>query len=473
VRASLLALLLAAGAAGAADSIDWSRPPPLGPEPTYTPPVPEQLRLERGVPLWVISRRDLPLVTVRVIVRNAGSISDPAGKAGLANYAADLLDEGAGGLGPVDLAERLERLGTTLRTWAEEDAAYVEIQCLAKNLGPSLAIMSQVIIAPAFDPKEAARVKEDLLTAIALRRDHPGAVAHLILEGAVFGPESSYGHPTLGTADELKTVTVDEARAFYLKWYGAGAAGIVVAGDVVPADIKQLLDAQLGGWRKSPGGGDTGRAGAPSKARVLVVNRPDAEQSSLLVGGAGIPRGDGRAYALEVLANALGGTLSSRLMHRLREELGYTYGVRAVASYHKAAGLFFVDTSVVTPKTAESIREIVRIFDDVRRNGLTPDELVAAKHNLVRSLPQTFESVDGIAGAYSDLFATDLPPDWLVEYPKRIEAVGPADIKAVARSFLDTRRMRTVVVGDMTKIRKSLRPFGPMAELTPDGRPKP
>ena len=472
MRASVLTLLLVAWPAAAADPIDWSRPPPLGPEPSYTPPVPELLRLERGLPLWVVARRDLPLVTVRVIIRNAGSTSDPAGKAGLANYVADLLDEGAGGLGPVELAERLERLGTTLRTWAEEDAAYVEIDCLAKNLGPSVAIMSQVILAPAFDPKEATRVKDDLLTAIALRRDHPGAVAHLILEGAVLGPESPYGHPPLGTADELKTVTLDHARAFYQEWYGAGAAGVVVAGDVTPSDIKQLLDAQLGSWRKSPGGGDTGRAGSPSKARVLVVNRPDAEQSSLLVGGPGIPRADARAYALEVLANALGGTLSSRLMHRLREELGYTYGVRAVAAYHKAAGLFFVDTSVVTPKTADSIREIVRIFDDVRRNGLTAVELAAAKHNLVRSLPQAFESVDDIAGAYSDLLTTDLPPDWLRHYPGRIDAVTAADIKAVARTFLDAKRMRTVVVGDMAKIRKTLRPFGRTVELTPDGRPK-
>src|SRR5262249_11983199 len=98
------------------------RPPPaVGPQPAYAPPAPRVLALASGIPVWVVERRELPIVTVRLVVRGAGSTSDAPGKAGLAGYAADLLDEGAGGLGAVELAARLERLGTTLKTWAEED----------------------------------------------------------------------------------------------------------------------------------------------------------------------------------------------------------------------------------------------------------------------------------------------------------------------------------------------------------------
>src|SRR5262249_59032751 len=115
----LAALALAAPAA--AQPIDWSHPPPVGPQPAYAPPAPRVLALASGIPVWVVERRELPIVTVRLVVRGAGSTSDAPGKAGLAGYAADLLHEGAGGLGAVELAARLERLGTTLKTWAEED----------------------------------------------------------------------------------------------------------------------------------------------------------------------------------------------------------------------------------------------------------------------------------------------------------------------------------------------------------------
>lgn len=468
---ALLSLLLAAPAG--AQAIDWSQPPPLGPEPAYAPPTPRVLALRSGVPVWVVERRELPLVTVRLVVRGAGSTSDAPGQAGMAGYVADLLDEGAGGIGAVELAARLERLGTTLRTWAEEDAAYVEIGCLARNLAPSLELMAKVVTAPAFDPKEAARVKDDRLTAVALRRDEPGAVAHLILEGAILGPQSPYGHPALGYAGELERVTVDDARDFYARRYGAASSALVVAGDVDADAVARLLDAELGAWRGAAAAADVPVATPARGGRLLVVERAGAPQSHVLVGGLGIPRSDPRAFALEVVATALGGTFSSRLVHRLREELGYTYEVRAVASYHRGTGLVFVDTAVFTPRTVAAIREIVRILADVRQRGLTAEELKAAQQNLMRSLPQAFESVDGIAGLYADLVVTGLPPDWPARYASRIGAVTAADARAAARALLDDKLLRLVVVGDVAAIERALGEvgFGRATAMDPDGRP--
>jgi predicted Zn-dependent peptidase len=466
-------LLLGLAAPAAAQPIDWSQPPPLGPEPTYTPPAPGVLALANGIPVWVVERRELPLVTVRLSLRRAGSTSDPAGKAGLAGYTADLLDEGAGGLGAVELAARLERLGTTLRTWAEEDAAYVEIGCLARNLQPSLALMAKVVTAPAFDAKEAARVREDRLIAVALRRDEPGAVAHLILEGALLGPQSPYGHPALGYAGELEQVTVDDAREFHARHYDASSSALLVAGDVDAAAVMKMLDAELGAWRGAPPGADLSGGAPVRRGRLYVVDRGGAPQSHVLLGGVGIARSDPRAFALEVVANALGGTFSSRLIHRLREELGYTYDARLVGAYHRGTGLVVVDTSVVTPRTAAAIREIVRILADVRQRGLTADELKAAQQNLMRSLPQAFESVDGIAALYSDLAVTGLPPDWPAKYAARIAAVTGAEARAVARSLLDDKLLRLVVVGDMATVGRSLGElgFGRATTMDPDGVP--
>jgi zinc protease len=466
-------LIAVATTAAAAQPIDWTQPPPVGPERAYVPPAPRTLALANGMPVWVIERHELPLVSVRLAVRGAGSTSDPRGMAGLAGFTADLLDEGAGGLGSLELAAQLERLGTSLRTWAEEDAAYVEIGCLARNLAPSLALMAKVVTAPAFDAKEAARVADDRLTAIALRRDEPGAVAHLILEGAILGPASPYGHPSLGYADDLGRATVDDARAFYRAHYGASSSGLVVAGDVDAAAVAKALDAELGAWRGSAEPAAVPATAPPRGARLYVVDRPGAPQSHVLLGALGIPRVDPRTFALEVMATALGGTFTSRLIHRLREELGYTYDVRAVAAYHRGTGLVFVDTSVFTPRTVAAIREIQRILGDVRRRGLTADELKAARQNLMRSLPQAFESVDGIAALFGDLWVTGLAADWPAQYAARIGAVTGADVQAIARALLDEKLLRLVVVGDIAAGGGALGDlgFGRAVRMDSDGKP--
>src|SRR5262249_12610291 len=172
-------------------------------------------------------------------------------------------------------------------------------------------------------------------------------------------------------------------RDFYARRYGAAVSALVVAGDVDTAEATKLLDAQLGAWRGAASPADAPAAAPARRPPLYVGDRGRGPPSPVPVGGSGRPRADPRACALEVVATALGGTFSSRLVHRLREELGYTYEVRAVGSYHRGTRLVYVDTAVFTPRTVAAIREIARILADVRQRGLAPDELKAAQQNLV------------------------------------------------------------------------------------------
>src|SRR5262249_14961399 len=155
-----------------------------------------------------------------------------------------------------------------------------------------------------------------------------------------------------------------------------------------------LLDDALGKWRGAPP--RKARPDAPARAtallrsRLILVDRAGAEQSNLLIGAVGLPRRNERSFPLAVLTTALGGTFSSRLEHRLREELGYTYGISAVAAYLRSTGFVAIESAVFTPVTGAALAEIRRILEDVARTALAPAELAAAQQNLVRGLPQAF-----------------------------------------------------------------------------------
>jgi zinc protease len=475
----LLGILLAAPAAWA-QPVDWKQVPPLAPERPFTPPKPARLALDGGGTLLVIENHTLPLVTVLFAMRGAGSAADPPGRSGLAAYTANLLDEGAGGLGARELAEELENLGSELATWVEDDAGFVRLDTLAQHLGPSLDLVGKVISAPAFEDREARRIHEDQATAIQLRRDRPGAVARVIFDAALFGRESPHGRPGLGTARDFGRVTAADARAFYRDRWATPQLLVVVAGDVAPADARRLVERALAGWsqRGAPGPPGVPPAEPPrprrGESRLHVVDRRDAEQANVIVGAVGVRRSDPEAHPLEVLLNLLGGTYTSRLNNRLREQLGYTYGVGAAASYYHDTGSIVVESAIATPRTPDGLAEILRIVGETTRTAVPAEELTASQQNLVRGLPLWFASNDDIADAFAGTALIGLPDDWFDGYAARVRAVTAAEVQAVARRLLAAERLVAVVVGPMGTLEGSLARlgFGRPRRYDPDGVPK-
>lgn len=184
-------------------------------------------------------------------------------------------------------------------------------------------------------------------------------------------------------------------------------------------------------------------------------------------------RSDARAAALEVAVSLLGGTFGSRLTHRLREELGLTYGVSAVAGYERATGIVAIETALFTPRAAEGLGEVLRLVADLGKTPVPAPELSAAEANLVRGLPQAFTTNEAVADAFADLAAAGLAPDWFDGYAAKVQAVGAADITKAARAFLDPGRLVVVVIGPIGTIGADLAKLGlgRAAELDADGAP--
>ena len=141
---------------------DWTQPPAPSTEPTFTPPTPHRMRLANGMALLVIENHKLPIVSMDLVVPNAGSATDPKGKPGLAAFTADLLDEGAGGLTAIQIAEEEDRLGAGIGVYAGIDSAGISVGTLTKTLDPTIDLVAKILTAPAFDQKDFDRVQGDL-----------------------------------------------------------------------------------------------------------------------------------------------------------------------------------------------------------------------------------------------------------------------------------------------------------------------
>jgi predicted Zn-dependent peptidase len=462
-RSLVLFVLLAVTTASAAPFdksgiTDWTKQPPAGKEPSFKPPVAKRAKLKNGMSLLLVENHALPIVSMALVAPGAGAAWDPDGKGGLASFTADLLDEGAGGLSAIAIAEEQDRLGASIRAAADPDAGYVDVSTLTKTLDATVDLMTKIITQPTFDPKEFDRVKGDRATSLELRRDRPREVASVMLGAALYGANTPYGHPTSGVRETFKNISVADVQTFYKERWNPAAMTLVVVGDFDPKALRTKLDATIGAW-KPTGAKKPVRPVAKAQKlgqRLMVADRKDAAQSDVRLGIVGIERKDPRYYKFDVLQSVLGGGITGRLNSRLREQLGITYGAGAGMDYRLAPGPFVISTAIVTPETGRGVTEIFQMLDDLGTKDVPPDELEKAKQQLIRALPSEFETNASTASAFADLALFGIPDNWYSSYAANIRKVTAKDVKAVAKAVIPSKSMVISIVGDMSKVRPEL-----------------
>jgi zinc protease len=461
-----LALLLITATATAAPYAnsgiaDWTKAPSPTAEPTFTPPVPKRMRLANGIALLVVENHALPIVSLRLVVPNAGSALDPKPKPGVAAFTADMLDEGAHNLTAIQIANQEDFLGADISVFAGIDQAGLAASTLTKTLEPTLDLVAEIITQPTFAAADFERVKGDRATGLELRRDRPREVVSVMFGAMLYGLDSPYGHPSGGMRESFKAISLADLQQFYKDRWDPKHMTMVVVGDVDPIALQKKLDATLGTW-SHPGKSAGSIATAPAKIshRLGFVDRPGAQQSDVRIGLVGVERKDPRYYAFEVLTSTLGGSFTSRLNQRLREGLGITYGISASQDYRVARGPFGISSAIVTAETAHGLSETLKIVDDLATTEMTAEELDKSKQHLIRALPAQFGSNASTAGAFAELALHGLPDSWYARYSDSIRKVTAKDVRTVAKSAIPSGKMVFAVVGDLAKMRADVDKLG-------------
>lgn len=438
--------------------LDRSLRPAPAPARPFRAPRPECLRLACGAALWVIPRRELPMVVGSAVVR-AGATADGPDQAGLAGLAAALLDEGTTRRSSHQIALEAERLGTSLSTGAGWDGTYVQLQCLTPHLDASLDLAADVLLNPSFPESEFSRLHAQTLAALRAERDSAEALAHRALIHALYGPTHPYRHTTDGTESTVARLAIDHLRAFHARHVRPAATAWIVAGDVAPDDLARRLDALLAPW--SPGAPSPAPAPeAPARAtgpRILLVDRPGAPQAVARVGHVGIPRAEPDHDALQLWNQVLGGQFTSRLNAKLREEKGFTYGVRSHFDARRGPGPFTIGASLQADRLAEALADVhSEVSALLAERPPTAAELDDARRALVEGQARHFETPGALVSRYAALFLHDLPIDEYIRLPERLAAVDTGDMLDAARRHVHPESFTYAIVADADQVQPAL-----------------
>jgi zinc protease len=435
------------------DDVDRAEPPKGGPPPKLNLPVPARRKLKNGAAVLVIERHELPMASL-VVTWPTGIADEPPAQAGIAGLTADLLDEGAGKHGALEIADAVARLGATLQTSASWDDTRVQATTLTRAIDDLLPIVADVIARPSFADKELERVRADRLTTLVQLRDVPAAISRDTLSRVVYGDKLRYGQPEIGNEAALESLDRNAVVAWHREHLRPDAATIIVVGDVQTDDIVRRLDAAFAGWTVAKKGKLKHPAMTPpsSVRKVVIVDRPGAAQTEMRLGLPGAPR-TSKDYFPCLVANAiLGGQFISRLNFNLREQHGYTYGARTEFTFRRQGGPFIAGAPVKTAVTEPSLKETLGELSRIRESDVSPQELELAKDLLGRALAREFETPPQVAAALVAQVVEGLPDDYYRTYADHIAAVTAADVRKAAQRWIDPTKMAIVLVGDESQI---------------------
>ena len=437
--------------------VDRTRLPVPGPPPAVRFPAVHLHRLTSGMALRTGPHPGPPVVHW-LLLWGAGTASDPAGQAGLAALTADLFDEGTETRSTLELHSALDRIGARLGVQVGADATMVSLTTLDRHAAEGLALLLEIVTEPRFAAADFDRVRELRRSRVRQMRMVPAAVAgRVYLETLYRG--HPYGHLGIGTDAALSRMTVDDVRGFHRARYGLGAATLIATGpfsDAAFADMAERALGDLPALQAGPPEPDVrSPAGAPKPppARLVLVDRPGAVQSELRIGHVAAARRTPGYHAMQVLNMVLGGQFVSRLNRSLREEKGYTYGVRTAFQFRREPGPFVMQGSVQADATAEAIREVL---DEMAAIGgdrpVTPPELDLARSALTRGFARGFETAGQVARGVAQLVQYDLPADEHDRFVPAVTAVDAPAVTAAAARYLHADRAVVVVVGPAAQI---------------------
>ncbi len=432
------------------------------PRPTGAPgfrlPSIHRAKLANGLDVLVVEHRELPTVSINLVLRG-GVADNPAAKLGLADLVAAMLDEGTEKRTATEIADELGAVGSSLSVQAGWDTSQVRLFSLKRRLATSLDIFGDVLLHPTFPVEELDRQRNLMLSRLARLRDDAASIARLAVGAVLYGDGHPYGRPALGDETTLRSITRDDVLGFYRSRFGPNQAGMIVVGDVSAREITELLNKTLADWQ--PSTAQPAALPAPAKARPLeitLVDKPGAAQSVITVGQVGMSRHSPDYFPLVVMNTIFGGQFSSRLNMNLRENKGYTYGARSGFDWRRQPGPYTATASVQTAVTAPALVEFLREFRDIA-GGRAPQakELEFAKAYITRSYPASFETSGDIAGRLEDLIEYGLADDYYNTVVPGISAVQIDDVERVAKKYIDLDHLSVVVVGDRSQIESGLR----------------
>ena len=412
-----------------------------------------KLITSNGVEIYHVKKEKLPIVQL-IAISQAGGKFDPPEKKGLSFLTSLMIDEGAGEFNSLQLNNELEKLGTIMSISSDHDSLSFSILSLGENFDRSFELLSKILNEPRMEEKDFDREKKKMLDKILQLKDEPSYIASQAFDKLIFN-KNYYGKPTIGLNETVRNISLKDIKNFYNEKINRSVFKFIAAGNISADEIIELTEKYIRGKRsqvEEPSFIPSER----SKTKFYFIDKKDSAQSEIRIGHLSKTRDAEDFYSTRIMNTILGGQFSSRINLNLREHKGFTYGAHSTFNYLQNAGSFEVSTSVNIENTGESIVEIIKELNGIRKN-ISEEEINFAKSYSIKQFPSRFETYTQTARNIVPLIIHSLPTNYYDNYTTHLESVSKEEISEAALNNIFPDELIVLSVGEKNKIEPQLK----------------
>lgn len=437
----------------------------------------ERVVLDNGAVLLLAEKHDVPLIGMRATMRG-GSVTDPADKAGLSHLLAATLQKGAGDRDAAAYAEAVASVGGAVEVDAALESVDVTAEFLSRDVELMIELVADLLMRPALTEDEFEKERERASALISAARDgNVGGLMPAYAGAFIFG-DHVYGRPIRGSETSLAAIEHADLEQHYAAHFGGDRLVLSVVGDFDLAAMQARLAEVFGAWEAAPGElSAIEPAPRIEGRRVLLVDKPGAQQTYFWLGNVGVGMGYPQRADLRVANTLFGGRFTSMLMTALRVEAGLTYGARSAVARHSTPGHVTIRSSTRTDATVEAIDMAIALLGKLHQDGADEEMITSARNYIMGQFPPTLETAASLAGAFAWLEFYGLDREHIDSFGQALEAVTPETLATtIGDVYPLTDNLAIVLVGDADAIRETIAQYGPVTEMSitePRFRPAP
>ena len=405
----------------------------------------KKITLPNGLRVLLVSRKESLAASVVILVR-AGSEYEKKPVNGVSHFLEHMTFKGTTRRPRVgQIAEELAGLGAQSNAFTGQEYTGYWAKAEARKLPQILDIVSDLYLYPLFSPAEIEKERGVIVEEINMYDDMPKARVQEDLAALIYGDQPA-GWSITGEKGIVRTLTKGDFLKYRAARYVPSGTLVVIAGSFNEPAVLAKIKHEFG--KLAP-------ATAPAKVKTMESQSIPAvhtrfkksEQSHIALGFRAFSQFDRRRYAVQVLADILGGGMSSRLFKRVREELGAAYYVGADVDLFFDHGMFGIAAGVDHGKTTLVVRAILKECRKLRNAMVPKEEFERSKEHMIGNLVLGLETSDELASFYGGQEIMEkkiVSPETLM---KRVKAVTPRAVQAVAREIFRNDRLNFAVVG--------------------------
>lgn len=427
-------------------------------------------QLPNGLSVVVIPDRRAPVVTHMVWYR-VGSADEPAGKSGIAHYLEHLMFKGTKANPGGTFSKKVAEIGGQENAFTSWDYTAYFQRVAKEHLGLVMGLEADRMQNLGFDAETAAPELKVVLEERSMRTDNDPAAQLGEAVDAALHPNHPYRIPIIGWRQEIEGLTVDDAKAFYDRFYTPNNAILVVAGDVDEVTVRDLALTHYGRVQRRAEPGERARPKDPESVvmRSVVLADERVSQPSwrrAVVVPSSHTAAPGVSEALEIFVDILGGGPTSRLYRTLVAEKGVA---AQVGAYYQSDALDEGRIVVyAVPRDGVGLGDLAKaveaVIAEAVASGPTPEEVARAKTKVLAEAIRVQDSQMALARLFGQELAVGGTIDAVRSWPARIRAVSPEAIKAAAATWLTPERS---VTAELRSAPPSGKPRKPAAPFVP------